>query len=112
MNRRVVITGIGAVSPNGVGCDTFARACREGRSGISPLRIDTTGLRSTVAAAVHDFDPMTVMDSVELRRVPRMIPMALHASREALVQAGLLINREPSGSAAGPSIDPALVRKI
>ena len=85
----VVITGIGVVSPNGMGRQAYARGCREGRSGISPLRIDTTGLRSTVAAAVHAFDPAAVMDATELRRVPRMIPMALQASREALAQAGL-----------------------
>ena len=86
---RVVITGIGAVSPNGIGREAFARGCREGRSGVSPLRIDTTGLRSSVAAAAHDFDPAAVMDAVELRRVPRMIPMALAASREAMQQAGI-----------------------
>ena len=87
---RVVITGIGVVSPNGVGREAYARACREGRSGISPLRIDTTGLRSSVAAAAHDFDPAMVLDSVELRRVPRMVPMALYACREALEQADML----------------------
>src|SRR5689334_9047235 len=86
---RVVITGIGVVSPNGIGRESFARACREGKSGISPLRIDTTGLRSSVAAAAHDFDPTTQMDAVELRRVPRMVPMALTASREAMRQAQL-----------------------
>jgi 3-oxoacyl-[acyl-carrier-protein] synthase II len=89
--RRVVITGLGAVSPNGVGREAFARACREGRSGVSRLDdlIDTAGLRSTVAASVRGFRPESVMDPVELRRVPRMIPLALHASREALDQAGL-----------------------
>ena len=110
---RVVITGIGVVSPNGVGRETFARACREGRSGVSRLRIDTTGLRSTAAAAAHDFDPTTVLDSVELRRVPRMVPMALYASREAMTQAGLLNGtntardpRAPGGPAVGLLNDP------
>ena len=87
--RRVAITGIGVVSPNGVGREAFARACRDGKSGVSPLRIETTGLRSTVAAAAHEFDPSTQMDPVELRRVPRMIPMALAASHEAMKQAAL-----------------------
>jgi 3-oxoacyl-[acyl-carrier-protein] synthase II len=53
------------------------------------LRIDTSNLRSSVAAAVHDFDPATVMGPAEQRRVPRMIPMALYASQEAIAQAGL-----------------------
>ena len=87
---RVVITGLGVVSPNGIGREAFARGCREGRSGISPLTVDTTGLRSTVAASVVDFEPSAVMAPAEVRRVPRMVPMALQASREALDQAGLL----------------------
>lgn len=101
---RVVITGIGVVSPNGVGAEAFARACREGCSGISALRIETTGLRSSVAAACHDFDPSSLLEPAELRRVPRMVPLALQASIEALAQSRLLENpsndrREPSGSA-------------
>lgn len=88
---RVVITGMGVVSPNGTGAEAFGRACRQGRSGISPLRIDTTGLRSTVAAAVHDFDASHLYEPAELRRIPRMVPLALEASREALAQAHLLV---------------------
>ena len=86
--RRVVITGIGVVSPNGVGREAFAAACREGRSGLSrPDHIDTTGLRTTSVARVIDWSPETVMPPAELRRVPRMVPLALAASREALAQA-------------------------
>ncbi len=85
---RVVITGIGVVSPNGVGREAFARNCRAGKSGVSPLTgIDITGLRSSVAAQASAFDPSTALDAVDLRRVPRMIPMAIAASREALEQA-------------------------
>jgi 3-oxoacyl-[acyl-carrier-protein] synthase II len=89
---RVVITGIGAVSPNGVGRENFARGCREGRSGVSALSLpDVSGLRSSAAAQVPPglFDPAQVLSHAELKRVPRMIPMALLASREALCQAGL-----------------------
>lgn len=92
--RRVGITGIGVVSPNGIGAPAFANACFEGRSGISPLRgIPTTGLKTSVAAQVIDFDPTSVLDIAELRRVPRMIPLALAASREALAMARF--NPEP-----------------
>src|SRR6476620_6509749 len=88
--RRVVITGIGVVSPNGVGAEAYGRACLAGRSGVVRLQgIDTTGLKSSVAAQVLDFDPLTVMEAAELRRVPRMIPLALAASREAIAGAGL-----------------------
>ena len=87
---RVVITGIGCVSSNGVGREAFAAACLAGRSGVDWLRgIDTAGLRSSVAAQANDFDVLSVMDAGEAKRVPRMIPMALAASREALAQAGV-----------------------
>jgi 3-oxoacyl-[acyl-carrier-protein] synthase II len=103
---RVVITGIGVVSPNGIGAEAFARACREGRSGISPLRIETTGLRSMVAAACHEFDPSPLLERAERRRVPRMVPLALQASVEALTQSRLMESRslprsKPAGSAVG-----------
>jgi 3-oxoacyl-[acyl-carrier-protein] synthase II len=103
---RVVITGMGVVSPNGIGAEAFARACREGRSGLSPLRIDTTGLRSTVAAACHEFDPSPLLQPAELRRVPRMVPLALQASIEALTQSRMLetcvgSQPKPTGSAVG-----------
>ena len=93
--RRVVITGVGAVSPNGVGRDAFARGCREGRSGIvRPHDLDLTGLKTSAVAQVRDFRPEEVMDPVDLRRVPRMVPLALAASREALAQARLNIDRD------------------
>ena len=92
-SKRIVFTGIGVISPNGLGAPAFAGACIAGRSGITPLNgIETSGLRSTVAAQVLDFDPTTALDPVNLRRVPRMIPMALAASREALGSAKLEID--------------------
>jgi 3-oxoacyl-[acyl-carrier-protein] synthase II len=81
---------MGVVSPNGIGAEAFGRACIAGHSGVVRLQgIETAGLKSSVAAQVLDFDPLSVMDVGELRRVPRMIPMALAASREALASAGL-----------------------
>jgi 3-oxoacyl-[acyl-carrier-protein] synthase II len=105
--RRVVITGIGVVSPNGIGAENFGRACVEGKSGIVRLAgIDTEGLKTTAAAQVLDFDPLTAMDAVELRRVPRMVPMALAASREAL--AGARIELDPNDIEAQRQIGCAL----
>jgi 3-oxoacyl-[acyl-carrier-protein] synthase II len=84
------VTGIGVVSSNGIGRDAFTAACLAGRSGIDWLSgIDTEGLRSSFAAQAREFDPLKVLDAGEARRVPRMIPMALQASREALAQAGI-----------------------
>jgi 3-oxoacyl-[acyl-carrier-protein] synthase II len=92
--KRVVITGIGAVSPNGgIGADRFAAACRDGVSGIrSPQNLDLTGLRTSAVAQVVDFDPAQHIDPVEARRVPRMVPMAIAAAREAMQHAGIALD--------------------
>lgn len=88
----MVITGIGVVSPNGVGRDVFARGCREGRSGLArPDGIEIGTLRTSSVGRVREeeWTPLGVMEPNELRRVPRVVPMALHASREAIAQAGI-----------------------
>jgi 3-oxoacyl-[acyl-carrier-protein] synthase II len=91
--NRVVITGVGVVSPNGIGVENFSAACLAGRSGIaSPIDLDTSGLRTTAVAQVRNFDPATAMDPTEIRRVPRMVPMALAAAREAMETASLKID--------------------
>jgi 3-oxoacyl-[acyl-carrier-protein] synthase II len=85
-----VITGIGVVSPNGVGREAFAVSLRGGRSGIRHVAgIDLTGLKTTAAGQIRNFDPAAVMEPAELRRVPRMVPIALLASREAMLHAGV-----------------------
>jgi 3-oxoacyl-[acyl-carrier-protein] synthase II len=88
-----VITGIGVVSPNGIGVENFSAACLAGRSGIAaPTDIDMTNLRTHAVAQVRNFDPATAMDPTEIRRVPRMVPMAIAAAREALETASLNID--------------------
>ena len=92
-HTRVVITGIGAVSPNGIGAERFAAACRDGVSGIrAPHEVDLTGLRTSALAQVIDFVPEQHMEPAEVRRVPRMVPMAIAAAREAMEQAGIAID--------------------
>jgi len=91
--NRVVITGLGVVSPNGIGAENFAAACAHGRSGIGALAdIEDHDLKTSAVAAVRNFDPLTAMDAVEARRVPRMVPMAIHAAREALQSAAFDID--------------------
>ncbi|MGH7180059.1 MAG: beta-ketoacyl-[acyl-carrier-protein] synthase family protein [Tepidisphaeraceae bacterium] len=93
--RRVCITGIGVVSPNGIGAESFADACIAGHSGVTALNhIATTGLKSTAAAQVRDFDATRVMDPAEAKRVPRMVHLALAASSEAIDSARLRIERD------------------
>ncbi|HVT89281.1 MAG TPA: beta-ketoacyl-[acyl-carrier-protein] synthase family protein [Tepidisphaeraceae bacterium] len=90
---RVVITGIGAVSPNGIGAESYAAACAQGRSGLSRLtNFDTTQLKTTSVAQVNHFDPLIAMDAVDVRRVPRMVHLAMAASKEAMESARLEID--------------------
>jgi 3-oxoacyl-[acyl-carrier-protein] synthase II len=87
-----VITGVGVVSPNGIGVENFSAACLAGRSGVAaPIDIDMTGLRTHAVAQVRNFDPASAMDPTEVRRVPRMVPMAIAAAREALETANFTI---------------------
>ncbi len=91
--KRVVITGLGVVSPNGIGTEAFASACTHGRSGITRLiGMEGSGLKTTAIGQVKDFNPATAMNPVEVRRVPRMVPMAIAASREALQSAQIQID--------------------
>jgi 3-oxoacyl-[acyl-carrier-protein] synthase II len=86
--KRIVITGMGVVSPNGIGVEAFAAGSREGRSGIGRIEgVELTGLKSSAAGQVRGFEPLSVMEAPEVRRVPRMVPMALAASKEALAMA-------------------------
>ncbi len=91
--KRVVITGIGVISPNAIGAENFGEACLAGKSGLTRIEgIDTSPLRSTIAAQVHEFNPLSVLDSVDARRVPRVVPLALAASKEALESAQVRID--------------------
>ena len=88
--EKVVITGIGCLSPNGVGRDAFAAACIEGKSGLKRLCGDEyAGLRTPAVGRVDDFAPESVVSAVDLRRTPRVVPLALAACREAIDHARL-----------------------
>lgn len=84
----VVVTGLGAVSPLGVGVRAYVGGCREGRSGVRPLGFADHRIRSTAGAMCPEFDPSGVMSLAEQARLPKLIPMALAACREALAEAG------------------------
>ncbi len=88
--RRVVITGIGAVTPIGTTAEAFWAALVSGASGIRPIQsFDASRVTSRVAGEVLDFDPSVVLDRKEIRRNDRTTQMALVASREAMDGAGL-----------------------
>ena len=90
MRRRAVVTGIGCVSPNGIGREAFAAALRCGQSGVGKVSLfDPEGLAVTIAAEVKDFDPTAHLPAREVARLSRAEPMAIAASTEALQDAGI-----------------------
>ena len=88
---RVVITGMGAISPLGVGAEALWQGLREGRSAIGPLQHPDAGrLRVKIAAQVPaSFDPAANIDERTLPLLDRTSEFALHAAREAIAQSGL-----------------------
>jgi 3-oxoacyl-[acyl-carrier-protein] synthase II len=88
--RRVAITGIGCLAPNGSGREAFARGLREGRSGIGRISLfDPEGLPATIAGEVKGFDPTPFVPAREARHVSRAVPLAIAASAEALEDAAI-----------------------
>ena len=89
--RRVVITGMGAISPFGVGAEILWQGLREGRSGIGPLRHpDAERLKLKIAAQVPEsFDPAANIDARTLPLLDRTSQFALQAAHEAITQSGI-----------------------
>ncbi len=89
--RRAVVTGLGVVSPVGIGADTAWEALVAGQSGIADITLfDTTGYDVHVAGEVKGFDVSQYMDAKDARRHDRNTHLAVAASGEALRDAGLL----------------------
>jgi 3-oxoacyl-[acyl-carrier-protein] synthase II len=94
MNPRAVITGVGVVSPNGIGRDAFCRAVLSGKSGVGRItRFDSSHLPVHIAGEVKDFDEFAWIDPKERKHVSRVVPMSIAASTEALKDAGLAVEQ-------------------
>jgi 3-oxoacyl-[acyl-carrier-protein] synthase II len=90
MKRRVVVTGLGAITPVGNDVATTWRAILEGKSGAAPItRFDPTGFPVRFACEVKGFDPLKVMDRKEAKRADPYTQYAVGASLEAMQHAGL-----------------------
>jgi 3-oxoacyl-[acyl-carrier-protein] synthase II len=88
--RRVVITGWGVVSPNGIGKTRFCRSVLDGVSGVKRItRFDPSDLPVQIAGEVSDFDELAHIDPYERKHVSRSVPLAVAASQEALADAGI-----------------------
>lgn len=91
--RRVVITGMGVISPLGLDVPTVWQNLIEGKSGIGPITLfDTTGLGVTIAGEAHGFDALNYMSAKEARRADRFTHFAIAALEEVLAQSGLEVN--------------------
>jgi 3-oxoacyl-[acyl-carrier-protein] synthase II len=89
MQRRVVITGMGVVSPNGVGSTAFSEGVLLGRSGVRRIsRFDSAEIPVQIAGEVADFDELAWVEKRERKHVSRVLPLALAAATEALDHAG------------------------
>ncbi|MBZ5571118.1 MAG: beta-ketoacyl-[acyl-carrier-protein] synthase family protein [Acidobacteriia bacterium] len=88
--RRVVITGMGVVSPNGVGNSAFSASVLNGRSGVRRIsRFDPSEIPVQIAGEVPDFDELAWVEKRERKHVSRVLPLALAAGTEALSEAGI-----------------------
>lgn len=109
--RRVAVTGVGVVTPIGIGKDRFWNALLEGRSGVRRIQsFDPTPFPTQIAAEVHDFDPLDFMDRKEARRNDRFVQFAIAATRMALEDADFRItpeNRDRVGVVLGSGIGGA-----
>src|SRR5258705_13781293 len=93
--RRVVVTGLGMITPLGGSVAKTWEGIRAGRSGIGPItRFDTTGLETTIGGEVRDFDPLEYMGRKEARRADRFVQFAVATASQALADAKLEITKD------------------
>lgn len=96
MKRRCAITGMGVVSPNGVGLKAFSDAVLSGKSGVRRIsRFDASAIEVQIAGEVSDFDELAWVEKKERKHVSRVLPLALCAATEALTSAGVDSNSLP-----------------
>jgi 3-oxoacyl-[acyl-carrier-protein] synthase II len=90
MLKRAVITGMGVVSPNGIGKTAFCRAILGGKSGVKTItRFDASELPIKIAGEIQDFNELDWVEARERKHVSRCVPLAIAAATEAVTDAGL-----------------------
>ena len=94
-NRRVVVTGMGAITPIGNSVEEFWSGIKEGKTGFGPITyFDTADYRCKLAAEVKDFDPTQYMDKKSARRMEQFCQFAVAAAGQAIADAGLTMEQE------------------
>src|SRR5512140_3537970 len=103
--RRVVVTGVGCVTPIGNDRAQFTEGLRLGRSGVARIRLfDPETLPVAIAAEVKDFDPSAHLPAKDLKHVARVVPLSLAASQEAFTDAGIDVARLTLSERRGISV--------
>ncbi len=106
--RRVVITGMGVIAPNGIGLDQFWDSLIHGRSGVKKISyFDASSYPSQIAGEVNNFDPTDYMNPKSARRMDRFSQFAVASTKMALEDAKLEVNEKTSGK-IGISLGSAL----
>ncbi|WP_213974999.1 beta-ketoacyl-ACP synthase II [Tepidanaerobacter acetatoxydans] len=109
--KRVVVTGIGVISPVGIGLDKFWKSLIEGKSGIDTITtFDTDDLPSNIAGQVRDFNPENYIEKKEIKRLDRFTQFAIAATKMALEDSKLnllQIDRTRAGVILGSGIGGA-----
>lgn len=94
--RRVVVTGIGLISPVGIGTEETWQAILAGQSGIAPITLfDTTSFSTRIAGEVKGFNPEEFLDKKDIKKTGRFIQFAIAAADLAMKQAGLPVISTP-----------------
>jgi 3-oxoacyl-[acyl-carrier-protein] synthase II len=92
LSRRVVVTGVGLVSPLGIGTKANWEALSAGRSGIGPItRFDATQFSARIAGEVKNFDPLQFVDKKDVKKMDVFIQLAIAAAQFAVEDAGLQV---------------------
>lgn len=95
--RRVVVTGMGLVTPLGLGVEANWEALMAGRSGIGPItKFDTTGFKTRIAGEVKNFNPADFMNPKSVKRLDQFVHFAVASARMAIEQSGLEVTEENS----------------
>ncbi|MDP2912824.1 MAG: beta-ketoacyl-ACP synthase II [Candidatus Omnitrophota bacterium] len=93
--RRVVVTGLGVVSPVGNNTEAFWKSLLEGKSGVNRItRFDPTYFTSKIAAEVKDFDPAPYLSPKEIKRTDRFVQFAVVSSKMAIIDSAIDLNKE------------------
>lgn len=90
---RIVVTGIGCLSPIGHGVSNFWQALLDGKNGVGRISsFDPSDLTTQIAAEIHDFNPDDYMNKKEAKRMDRVLQFAVAAAKLALDDSGLTVN--------------------